>query len=286
MDITLDQARAMVNVAKLGTVKKAALALNKGHSAVLYLLKGLEAQVGVELFDRSGYRNKLSDQGRVVLGYCERLLEVTQELETACQKFQLGWEASLTLIYDGVVDFQLISQALSKIGINDIPTQVNVKATYLDDVQSAFDKGQVDFVITILPFESGDLVSSKLEPIRMLLVEKAGEKKSYSIDELKDKPFVRIQGAKKLLGLSTEGVSFESEILLNDFYTKKGAIVSGLGFGWLPEYLVKSELASGELSIVESELEPTHILQPRLYHRRVEQMGQAATAIVNEISIS
>ena len=72
MEITIDQAKALDAVARRGTLQKAAQELRKGHSAVMYLLKGLESQLNLQLFDRKGYRNQLSPEGEIVLKHCRR----------------------------------------------------------------------------------------------------------------------------------------------------------------------------------------------------------------------
>jgi DNA-binding transcriptional LysR family regulator len=74
VNITLDQAEALDAVARLGTYQKAAEELHKGHSAIMYLLRNLEEQVGLKLLDRSGYRSKMTVEGQIVLQYCRELL--------------------------------------------------------------------------------------------------------------------------------------------------------------------------------------------------------------------
>ena len=53
MVVTLDQARALDALALHGTFAKAAAALHKQHTAVLYALRTLEAQTGLALLDRA-----------------------------------------------------------------------------------------------------------------------------------------------------------------------------------------------------------------------------------------
>src|SRR5688572_10306098 len=70
MNITIDQARALDALDRHGTLVRAAAALHKGHPAVLYALRQLELQAGLDLLDRRGYRLRLTPAGRRVLAGC------------------------------------------------------------------------------------------------------------------------------------------------------------------------------------------------------------------------
>jgi hypothetical protein len=60
MAITLEWARALDALDRAGTLVGAAAQLHKGHTAVLYALGQLEAQTGLALLDRRGYRLRLT----------------------------------------------------------------------------------------------------------------------------------------------------------------------------------------------------------------------------------
>ena len=71
---------------------------------------------------------------------------------------------------------------------------------------------------------------------------------------------------------------------LNDFQAKKAAILSRLGFGWLPEHLVTSERASGLLREVHWRGESVHHFEPRLYHRASTRLGRAGQTFLQRLS--
>lgn len=286
MDITLEQARVFEAVARLGTVQKAAAELRKAHSAVLYSVKGLEQQAGLTLFDRSGYRNRLTPHGEVALKFCRQLLATSRELAQACEQIRGGWEPSLKLIYDGVVDFAHIARPLLSLGKLELPTEVRALAAHLDEVEALFLQEEADLMLTVLPLQRLRVPSFALPPIRMLLVAnrhhplaRPGAARAAG-RELPRHTFIQIRTSPGRLALSTDQLSFDSCVLVNDFATKKQAILKGLGFGWLPDYLVEKELKQGSLRQVRSELETTHQLQPRLYHRAPDREGRAAKELV------
>lgn len=288
MNITLDQACALDAVARLGTIQKAAKSLHKGHSAVMYLIKSLEEQTQINLFDRSGYRNQMTLEGEIVLKYCRQLILTRSELEQVCLKLRSGYEPSLKLIYDGVVDFNIIGNALLKLNESHVPTEVKVLAAYLHEVETKFEEEKADIMVTILPIKQPDISSIKLTPIRMLLVAHQTHAlahkyklKKISLSDLRKHTFIKITGTSRELGFSTEPLEFASSFSVNDFSTKKQAILKGLGYGWLPEYLLKAELKAKSVQILKTEIDNEHFLSPRLYHRKEEAIGKTTKQLLN-----
>ena len=287
MNITVDQARALQAVALHGTLQSAAESLNKGHSALLYLLKNMESQLDLKLLDRSGYRNQLTPEGEIVLKACERMIDSQEELLRVCEKLRSEWEPSIKLIYDGVIDFQLMGDALRALKKLKSPTEVRILAAHLHEVESRFHEEKADMMVTILPIGEPDISSIQLPAIRMVLVAHklhplhASPKKKHSVNSLLEHTLVKIRGATKPLGLSTDQMSFDSLLSVNDFFTKKQAILAQVGFGWLPEYLIEKELEKDLLKPVRSELSASHRLQPHLYHRQGDSLGRVGRFLVD-----
>jgi len=284
MNITLDQAQALVAVAQEGTFQKAAERLHKGHSGVLYLLGALESETGLKIFDRSGYRSRLTPEGELVLGYCQRLLETQSELAALCQKIQGGWEPRISLVYDGVIQFSAITQVLAKLNSQEIPTEVQISAAYLNEVEERFAKEDADMMLTILPRQNQS-PSLELKPIEMYLVASskhslAQGRKKATPSTLSDHVYLRVRGATSSIGLSTEQLEMKSIFVVNDFYTKKEALLKGLGFGWMPKFMVDSELKRGTLKVIATTLANRHTFYPRLYHKKKELLGKGAEALL------
>jgi DNA-binding transcriptional LysR family regulator len=70
-------------VADHGGVTRAAAALHRVQSNVTTRVKQLEQRLGTRLFHRQGRRLVLSAEGRVLLGYADRLLQLSSEAQAA-----------------------------------------------------------------------------------------------------------------------------------------------------------------------------------------------------------
>ena len=286
MDITIEQARAFQSIVKHGTIQKAATSLNKAHSAVMYLVKSLEKQLEIELFDRSGYRNKITEEGELILKYCEQLLRAQENIKHVCLKIKEGWEPSLKLVYDGVIDFNIICDALLKLNEAEVPTELTVLSSHLDEVENTFSLSNADIMVTVLPIKQSKLASVPMRSIKMYLVaHKSHQLSLYKKDiirksDLRKHTLIKIAGSSYKLGLSTEELG-TSTFLVNDFNAKKQALIRGLGYGWMPEYMIKDEINRGELKKVRTQIPNESIILPQLYYKDEELLGNTTQELLN-----
>jgi DNA-binding transcriptional LysR family regulator len=63
--MTYDQLAAFLRVASAGSFTAASQRLHKSQPAVSKLVRSLERELGLELFDRGAYRATLTDAGRL-----------------------------------------------------------------------------------------------------------------------------------------------------------------------------------------------------------------------------
>lgn len=289
MDVTLEQARVLDAVVRLGTIQKAAEELNRGHAAVIYALNRLEEQTQLKIFERVGRRNRLTREGEIALKFCRKLLDTEREFSNSCQQIKSGWEPALKLVYDEVVDFNFIGHALYQLNRIKPPTEVKILSAHLGEVEGLFARESADFMVTILPLQKLSIQSRKLKPITMVLVAHRdhplalAEKERLGIEALNKHTYVTISTTPGQIGLGTEQMKFDSYFFVNSFVNKKMALMNRLGFGWLPDYLIQSELKKGILVKLKTEIDNSHILSPRLYFRNEEGLGSAARTFLNSM---
>jgi DNA-binding transcriptional LysR family regulator len=77
----LQQLQTFQMVASTGSFTRAGVALGYSQSNVTHQIKTLETRLGLELFDRQRFsRAVLTDAGRRVLEYAERILDLAHKL--------------------------------------------------------------------------------------------------------------------------------------------------------------------------------------------------------------
>lgn len=103
MHITFRQLRVFTEVARQGSMQRAAEALHLTPPAVSMSIKDIESQVGLPLFDRAGRELSLSTAGEYFVVYARRLLATLKEAENAM--------ARLTGVESGVLTIGMVSSA-------------------------------------------------------------------------------------------------------------------------------------------------------------------------------
>jgi len=108
MKLSFDVLQALDAIDRSGTFASAAERLHRVPSALTYLVQKLESDLGVELFDRTGRRAKLTQIGRLVVEEGRRLLQAADDLEYKVQRIQKGWEADLRIAVDETMPFDML----------------------------------------------------------------------------------------------------------------------------------------------------------------------------------
>ncbi len=291
MAVTLEQARALDALARHGTFAKAASALRKRHTAVLYAVKTLEEQTGLALLDRAGYRTRLTVAGERILVHARALLDAERQLDAACAEIRTGWEPELRLVFDGIFPVEPVLDVVAEIARAGASTRVDVSSEFLAGVERAFVESEADMMIAVLPPSSPDLRVIRLAPIRARLVAHkdhplaARSKSGAELEEteLAAHVLLTVRGSDPRLQLSTRGLEPPIAVRLADFHAKKAGILAKLGYGWMPEHLVASELERGTLVPLVWKKENVHVFEPRLYLRAGRQHGRAARLVVDAL---
>ena len=151
-------------------------------------------------------------------------------------------------------------------------------------MENKFIEEEADIMVTVLPIKQAQLVSTKLKPIKMQLVahkELFQLKRKLRINDLKQQTYIKVRSGSGVIPLSTEQVDINSSFIVNDFTSKKQAILKKAGYGWLPHYMIEKELKNGSHKVLNTEIENKYSLIPRLYHQKKSLLGQTAQQFVN-----
>src|SRR5246127_275795 len=110
--LTLDQIRVFLSVVDEGSFPKAAKSLRRAQSAVTYAIRKLEAETGVPLFDRSGYRSVLTPAGRALLVRARRIAEEAVAFRDQARGLASGLEPELCIVLDALYPMPQMFDAL------------------------------------------------------------------------------------------------------------------------------------------------------------------------------
>jgi DNA-binding transcriptional LysR family regulator len=281
MRITLDALETLEAIQETGSFAGAAQRLHKVQSAVSYTIRQLEESLGVELFDRSGHRARLTEVGRLLLDEGQLLLTRARRLEALAERLRDRWEPRLEVVIDGVLPIEPILQVLKRMVDEAVPTRIQVKVEFLGGVQDRFEKDRADLMLVKDYTPSSALIAHRLPEVEVVLVASAEHPLARAgapleLADLHRHVELTVHDPSESRRLSNpHQLGSERVFYLSDFLTKKAAIELGLGFGWMPLYLVEKELAAGNLREVAYRAGSRFRFAPALVHPADRPLGRA-----------
>jgi DNA-binding transcriptional LysR family regulator len=102
-NLTLDQLRVLVTIADAGSFSAAGRKLGRVQSAISQTVATLEDVQGVKLFDRSGFRPRLTDVGRALVSQARTVLSSAARFEALAAGTRDGLEPELAVAIDPLV---------------------------------------------------------------------------------------------------------------------------------------------------------------------------------------
>lgn len=268
-------------IVRLGSFAKAAEQLNRAQSAISYQIKKLEQHLGIALFDRSQYRAELTPEGNAILTEGRRLLQQVHNLEVLAARFSQGWEPRLEIVIDGALPIEPIMRALKRLSELDISTRVQLRTEFLSGVQRCFERNSSDLML-VKDFQSNPYLNAKpLPTINSLLVVSKDHPLAYvkglELKHLHEHVELTIADSGTVDPQFQDDLQFGGErvFYLNGFIAKKNSILLGMGFGWVPDYLIEDELANHKLVELDFVGGSCHSFVPKLVHSSERPLGRA-----------
>ena len=291
LPFTLDQLRILKAIAAQGSFKKAADLLYVTQPAVSLQIQNLEKQLEITIFDRGGRKALLTEAGKLLLDYCERILNQCDEACKAIEDLNSLKGGTLIIGASQTTGTYLMPRmiGLFRQKYPDVSVQLQVHSTRRTGWSVA--NGQIDLAIIggQLPSDLENLlqvIPYATDELALVLPTKhqLANKKELLKEDLYKLNFVTLDSQSttrkvvdKLLkdsGLDIQRLKIEME--LNSLEAIKNAVQSGLGVSFLPVVSIERELAGGSihkphLADLEVKRELKLITNPSRYTSRASE---------------
>ena len=274
--MTYEQLKVLQAIVQEGTFRGAATRVHKSQPAVSSLIKNLEDELGLPLFDRAGYRPKLTSEGQ---GFYEQAVIALREmsrLTALSQRLTGKEEREIRLAVNQVYPLSLLMDTLRKIDTDHPATRLIVTTESVGGGMDKLNAGETDIAITTdSGLESDRMEARPFAVVRVIPVSRPdygpATRAHNSRDDLRGDVQVivadtSVSGPKQSLDVMPDARHWT----VTDVAAKKDILMAGMGWGGLPEYLVAKELESGQL--VRVHVEGFDIRMAQLYAiRRSDQ---------------
>jgi len=256
MDLTA--LRIFLTVGEERSFSRGAARVHRTQPAVSQAVKRLEDELGEQLFDRSSKSGTLTDAGRVLQNYGQRLVRLAEEAESAMRELRdLRRGRVLIGANEAAIHTLLPLMARFRQKIPDIA--VDVRRVPARQIAVEVQQGSLDFgALTFRPGEEGLLevvVGSDELVLLMPPSHPLAKRKQVTMEEVAGEPVVAHNdpspARERVLRLFEEHqIALNMVISLPSLDGIKRAVELKLGVALLPRRCAVTEIASGRLVAV------------------------------------
>jgi DNA-binding transcriptional LysR family regulator len=257
--VTLDQLRAFVTVVESGSFSAAARKLQRVQSAISASMANLEDHLGVPIWDRTTKVAKLTDQGKAVLGVARRVLSEADGLRRLTSAMALGLEPAVSLCLDALFPLPALVDLCAAFAVEFPAVDLRIDTQVLSAVSTRVLRGAATLGVIsprgLLP----GLEREPLASIQMLAVVSpthplaaAALRGPIAARDLADATQIVLSERAEASddGVPDQGVLSPRTWRVADLHTKHMMLRRGLGWGNLPDHVVRDDLRAKRLVVI------------------------------------
>ncbi|WP_018861989.1 LysR family transcriptional regulator [Thioalkalivibrio sp. ALJ3] len=254
--------QVFLTVARLLSFTRAAEVLHMTQPAVTFQVRQLEEQLETRLFDRNHNRVTLTEAGRLVQRYAERIFDTYGELEAALRELKGADGGAIVIGASMTVAEYMLPALLGAFRRAHPDIGIRLRVGNTENVVAMVEEGSVDLGIVEAPVSHRTLLVQPctVDQLRLIVPPEhalAG-RKSVRVAEFVEQPFIcREEGSgtreviMEYLGRSGyDRNTLRGCMELGSPEAIKGAVAAGVGVSVLSEAVVAKELALGELAAI------------------------------------
>jgi DNA-binding transcriptional LysR family regulator len=250
-------------VARLLSFTKAAEALHMTQPAVTFQIRQMEDHFNTRLFDRTHNRINLTDAGKVVFEYAERIFEYYSEMENAIRELTGDLSGAITLGASTTIAEYMLPALLGDFKSQYEDVNLRLKVTNTEGIVSMVENNVIDLGVVEAPVNNKNLLVEVCRIDRLEVIvppnHPLASRPSVTMRELSEYPFIcREQGSgtrevimKYIASQDVPKDQLNVCLELGSSESIKGAVEAGMGVSILSKTTISKELQLGTLASVQ-----------------------------------
>lgn len=288
---TLDQIAVFLAIVETGSFAAAARRLGRATSVISYAIANLEAQLGISLFVRAGSAKPvLTEAGRTILSDSRGLAIALDGLLAKARGLTQGLEAEVSLVVDVMLPACKLVEALDEFSRKFPTVALRLKVEALGAVTQAVIEGAAAFGISgPLEIASDLLTRGPAGSVTMIAVAAPSHPLArisgvISASAARDHLQLVLTDRSQLTADRDFGVLAVKSWRLADLGAKHALLLAGLGWGNMPEPMVREDIRRERLVVLNIET-PSGLLYPfHSVHRSDAPPGPAASWLMTRLA--
>jgi DNA-binding transcriptional LysR family regulator len=250
--------KTFLAVAQERSFSRAAAKVHRTQPAVSQAIRRLESDLGEQLFDRTSKSGTLTDAGRVLHNYGQRLVRLAEETESAMRELR-DLQRGRVLIGANEAAVHTLLPLIGRFRERYQEIAIDVRRVPARQIAVEVQQGSLDFgALTFHPTESGlhEIVVGSDELVLLVHPEHAlAARRQVNMEELASEPVVAHNdpspARERVLRLFAQRhITLNMVIALPSLDGIKRAVESRLGVALLPRRCAITEIATGRLVAV------------------------------------
>lgn len=257
--LSLDQVRAFIAAVDEGSFSAAARKLGRAQSAVSELVRALEHQLRVELFDRAGRYPQLTPAGSLLLAGAREIVAKVDAFKSQAKGMAAGLEPELSVVIDVFFPISVMAEVARDFRerFPTVPLRLFVEVLG-GTVLPILDRRAQLGIVGTLPVMPPGIRTEPLGAVDFDVVAAANHPLAAF-----DGPIPRSELSNHIQLVLTDrtelsqgrefGVLSSQTWRLADLFAKHTFLLNGLGWGAMPGHTVKADIAEGRLARLRPE---------------------------------
>ena len=246
-------------VAQAGGISRGAARARVSQPAVSKQIKELEHALGLPLLERLPKGSRLTEGGRLLAGYVERMAALEQEASQAVAEFLGLKRGRLAVGASTTIGAYLLPQALARFHQLHPDLELQLEIANTDAIQRQLINGSIEIGLTEGVTSTEHLTAEVFHEDELVAIAVPShplvKQRRVTARELCRQPFVLreegsgtravVEQALARLGLSAKGV-----LSLASTEAVKRAVAAGLGIAIISRLAIQLELRAGTLAVI------------------------------------
>ena len=246
---------------RLKNITRAAERLRVSQPNITVAIKKLEAELGIQLFDRSQKQLSLTPEGAVFLNRVELVLRNIQDAVLEVNDYKQLQKGTIKIGIPSMIGAYLFPRIFSS-----FQKQYDHLDIYLYEegsmaIREQLERDELDFGIVIISDVPQNLSSLKITTSQILACvpenHPLAQKESISIDDMKDTDLIMLKDGSYLREmvqskLKNAGITPNVVLESNQIETIKGLVASGVGMAFLLDFVVEDAPGIKSIPLADS----------------------------------
>ena len=246
-------------VAQAGGISRGAERLRVSQPAVSKQLKELEDSLGVRLLERLPRGSRLTDGGRILAQFVQRMAALEEEAARAIEEFRGLKRGRLAVGASTTIGAYLLPQVLGEFHRRYPDIELHLEIANTKTIQRQLMEGLVEIGLTEGVIEAEHLDSEVFQEDELVAIAPRGhpllKKRHVVARELCHEPFVLREegsGTRAVVerALSKRGLAVKPVLSLAGTEAIKRAVIAGVGIAIVSRLAIGCELQFGSLVII------------------------------------